>query len=127
MREITYYSIKQLVADAIFDSERGLPVEIICKIEDMKEVLAHVFHESSLEITYLSFNAYENNFTDDDAVSICLSCGEITVCDLAMNDGVKEPSGEEHIRYVSAKCNEAYFEGDSSIAVFKYTTMEENV
>ena len=125
MYEITYNSLFELMIDVIHDSERGLPVEIVCKVKDVKDILSYILSESSFELSYLSLNSYEYKCIDDVEVSICLSCGEITVCELLIKDGLVPHSGENHIRYVSSECNNCYFKNDDCIAILKYSMEEE--
>lgn len=120
MYATTYNSLFELMIDVIHDSERGLPVEIICKSKDMKGILSYILPESSFNISYLSFNSYEHEHPEDITISICLSCREITICELMINNGIISESGEGHIRYVSSECDERFLKNDACISIIKY-------
>lgn len=125
-RDLHYVNRIDVMNDFLFDANRGLPVEIICKAKNAKSYLNHILAFSDAELYILDLNFDDiDGINKEDEVMIDISDNKISLCPLIMYSSekgrVKLFSGDGYIKYVSDDCDEYFLNEEDNFCVFKFS------
>ena len=122
---ISYANRIEVIEDFIYDANRNIPVELICKAKDVRLYLEHILTNSTATLRYLDYDIDDIEGIDlNDEMSIEISNDEIWVAPLVLYSNEERKllySGDGCLEYVSSECDEFFFANKDAICVLKFT------